>query len=276
LIRLKATGETPVQRLRNGKLMERFNPIRWLASGFASVVLAVLATACATAGFARPWLFANGISKVPVLGNWLDQTDARFFSSWVLTTLLVLLTANLVVFTWQRVPLTPARYGRWFINLGLILLACGALLHFHFSLAGRLRLYVDGNAGPATVDHFYDEDARSLYVRIGQEEPIEIPLPNLPRFNSYVDGHGISGALAHRGLTNIAPTLEITDQATGNGRKENLAELIGCKGQQLKFDVVGFYSHASTRTEFNIDPGSHISGVEITKENQPGKSLLLP
>jgi hypothetical protein len=234
-----------------------------------------LTAAFISAGYARPWLFSHGLPRIPILAGWLDRTDARFFNSWVLTTLLLLFIANLVVFTWQRIPLVPPRYGRWFIHIGLILVACGVLLHFHFALAGRVRLYADANTGPATVDHFYDEDARSLYVRIGQEDPVEIPLPTLPRFEEYGDGLGNAGALARRGLTNIAPTLEITDQATGNGRKENLAELIGCKGQQLTFDVVGFFPHADTQTQFSFDPASHTTGVEITKENQPDKSWWL-
>jgi hypothetical protein len=255
--------------------MSRFNPVRLLGSGSFSVILIVLTGAYIAVGFTRPWLNDSGVANWPMSGNWIDRTDSQFFNAWPLQILLVLVVANLIVVTWQKIPLTPARYGRWLINVGVILLASGALLHFHFQQRGRVRMYVDADAGPATVDHFYDEDSRSLYVRIGQEDPIEIPLPTLPRFNPYGDSLGNGGVLTSRGLANFAPTLEITDQATGNGRKENLAELIGCKGQQLKFDVVGFYPHANTQTEFSIDPASHISGVEITKENQPGKSWWL-
>ncbi len=230
------------------------------------ILLMALTAAFIAVGSARPWLKELGVDEWPGIRTWFDKTDMQFFNAWPLKTLMTLLVANLAVVTWRKIPLTPPRYGVWCIHAGIITLICGTSLYYRNKVEGRVRIYVDSSLGPTTVDHFYDKDERSLFVRLGQEDPIEIPLPTLPRFKEYDDKLGNADALADRGLTGIEPGMDITDRATGDKHRENLAELIGCKGQKLKFDVVGFYPYATTSTDFTADPNSQVSGVDVTMQ----------
>jgi hypothetical protein len=239
------------------------NPFRLLNSVPFGILLMALTAAFIAAGSARPWFREIGVDEWPILRNWFDKTDMQFFNAWPLKTLMALLVANLIVVTWRRIPLTPPRYGVWCIHAGIITLICGTSLYYRQKVEGRIRIFRDPSLGPAVVDHFYDKDQRSLYVRIGHEEPAEIPLPQLPRFKEYDDKHGNTGDLAGRGLTGISPALEVTDAASGDKRLENLAQFIGCKGQ-LKFDVVGFYPYAEVVPNFETDPASQMTGVDVT------------
>ncbi len=223
-------------------------------------------------GSARPWLKEMGVDEWPLVRDWFDKTDMQFFNSWPLKTLMILLVMNLIVVTWRRIPLTPPRYGVWCIHAGIITLICGTAQYYYYKVEGRVRIYSDPNAGPTVVDHFYDKDQRSLYVRIaprgseaGQEIPVEIPLPTLPRFKEYDEHFGGADALARRGLTLIEPTVEITDRVTGNHRLDNLAELVGCTAQKLKFDIIGFYPYAMmSQPDFVANPASDTTGIEVT------------
>lgn len=246
--------------------MSRLNPFRLLNSVPFGIMLMVLTALYIAMGSARPWLRNIGVDEWPLLRNWFDKTDLQYFNSWPLKTLMALLVANLIVVTWRKIPLTPPRYGVWCIHAGIITLICGTSMYYYYKVEGRVRLYVDPQVGPVTVDHFYDKDQRSLYVRIGRDVPVEIPTPTLPRFKEYDERLGNADVLVGRGLTGIMPALEITNSSTGEKHTENLAELIGCKGQQLKLDVVGFYPYAETSTDWVPDPASNVSGVDVTME----------
>ncbi len=238
-------------------------PFRLLNSVPFGIVLMALTAAFVAAGSARPWFREMGVDEWPLLRDWFDKTDMQFFNAWPLKTLMILLVMNLITVTWRRIPLTPPRYGVWCIHAGIITLICGTSLYYNRKVEGRIRIFKDPLLGPTSVDHFYDKDQRSLYVRIGPEEPIEIPLPTLPRFKEYDDTHGGANRLASRGLTGICPTMEVTDSGTGDKRMENIAQFIGCTGQ-LKFDVIGFYPYANVIPNFGTDPASQITGVDVT------------
>ncbi len=245
----------------------RLNPFRLLNSVPFGIVLMALTGAYIAAGSARPWFKAMGLDDYPLLRNWFDKTDMQFFNAWPLKTLMLLLVANLVVVTWKRIPLTPPRYGVWCIHAGIITLICGTSLYYRMKVEGRVRIYTDPALGPTTVDHFYDKDQRSLFVRIGQEDPIEIPMPSLPRFKEYDERFGNVDSLVSRGLTGIEPGLDVTDHDSTDTHKENLAELIGCKGQKLKVDVVGFYPYGRITTDFTTDPTATASGVDVLMQS---------
>jgi hypothetical protein len=230
------------------------------------IMLMALTAGFIAVGSSRPWLRDMGVDEWPGFRNWFDKTDMQFFNAWPLKTLMFLLVTNLIVVTWRKIPLTPPRYGVWCVHAGIITLVCGTCLYYNLKVEGRVRLYVDPTLGPTTVDHFYDKDERSLFVRSGQEDLSEIPLPTLPRFKEYDDRHDNVDALVSRGLTGIEPTGDITDQKTGEKHPENVAELIGCKGQKLKCDVVGFYPYATISTDFTNDPASQETGLDVTMQ----------
>ncbi len=225
-----------------------------------------LTAAYVAAGSARPWFREMGVDEWPVLRDWFDKTDMQFFNAWPLKTIMVLLVANLIVVTWRRIPLTLPRYGVWCIHAGIVTLICGISFYYSVKVEGRVRIYKNPNVGPTSVDHFYDKDQRSLFIRRWPEDtsPLEIPLPTLPRFKEYDDKFGNTGALNRRGLTGIEPVTEVTDLTTGQKQPQNVAEQVGCKGQKIKLDVVGFYPYATTSTDFTIDPKSDVTGVDVT------------
>jgi hypothetical protein len=251
-------------------------PFRLLNSVPFGIVLMALTAAYIAAGSARPWFRELGVDEWPILRDWFDKTDMQFFNAWPLKTLMALLVANLIVVTWRRIPLTPPRYGVWCIHAGIITLICGTSLYYRQKVEGRIEVYKDARFGPTAVDHFYDKDQRSLYVRVGNLDPIEIPLPNLPRFKEYDEKYGNSRALLNRGLTGLSPSMEVAD-ANGNKHMENLAHVMGSKND-LKVDVVGFYPYAKVQPDFGIDPASSATGVDVMMkwagEPPPGAPLI--
>ena len=192
----------------------------------------------------------------------------QFFNAWPLKVIMTLLVLNLVVVTWRRIPLTPPRYGVWCIHAGIITLICGLSMYYAQKLEGKIAIFKDPSLGPNIVDHFYDKDQRSLFVRYanaGLEDLIEIPLPTLPRFKEYGYRLNNSDALQRRGLSNIAVLADGTDPVTHKLRKENLAQSLGLKDQRLTFDVTGFFPYAQVATDFISDPSSTTSGVDVTR-----------
>ena len=253
-------------------ILKRLNAFRLLNSvPFGIALMASIAVFMAV-GSGRPWLRSAGLDQWPIFRDWFDKTDLEFFNAWPLKTLMALLVANLVVVTWRKIPLTPPRYGVWCIHAGIITLILGAAVHYSRKLEGRVMIFADPQAGPNTVENYYDKDERALYVRTGRDVPAMFPLPTLPRFQQYDDRDGTAGALRRRGgLTNLAPVLTVRDQH-GNPVSENVAEQVNVKGD-LRVDVVGFYPYAEVRTTFDTtDPASHTSGVELsmTDVNDPG------
>jgi hypothetical protein len=243
------------------------NPFRLLNSVPFGILLMALTAAFIAAGSARPWFREMGVDEWPFLRNWFDKTDMQFFNAWPLKTLMVLLVANLIVVTWRRIPLTPPRYGVWCIHAGIITLICGTSLYYARKVEGRIMIFKDPRVGPTVVDHFYDKDQRSLYVRYTrgmEQEQMEIPLPTLPRFKEYDDKSGSGDALASRGLTGMDPASEVVDPDTGNTHQESLGKSMGYSGA-MTMDVIGFYPYANVNTDFVTDPGSNQTGIEVVR-----------
>ena len=257
--------------IRVGLKLSQLNPFRLLNSVPFGIVLMVLTGVFIACGSARPWFREIGVDEWPILRDWFDKTDLQFFNAWPLTLLMALLVANLIVVTWRKIPLTPPRYGVWCIHSGIITLICGTAFYYHYKVEGRVRIFLDPQQGPNTVDQYYDKDERSIYVRFGQSA-IETPLPTLPRFKEYDEKLGNAGALARRGLTGIKPTT-YKDPGDPGSPRENLAEIIGCKGE-MKFDVTGFYPYATTSTDFVTDPTSKINGVDITLRTTTDQQVM--
>ena len=252
-------------------------PFRLLNSVPFGIVLMALTAAYIATGSARPWFRDLGVDEWPMVRDWFDKTDMQFFNAWPLKTLMALLVANLIIVTWRRIPLTPPRYGVWCIHAGIITLICGTSLYYRQKVEGRIVVYKDARFGPTAVDHYYDKDQRSLYVRVGNLDPIEIPLPELPRFKDYDEKLGNSRKLTNRGLTGLSPSMEVAD-ANGNKRMENLAHVMGSKND-LKVDVIGFYPYAEVEPDFVTDPNSKATGVDVTMKwagDPPAGAPLIP
>jgi hypothetical protein len=216
-------------------------------------------------GSSRPVLREWGVDQLPGVRRWFDLTDLQFFDAWPLKVLMALLITNLVVVTWRRIPLTPPRYGVWCVHLGIIILILSTGYYYNRKLEGRVRLYTNPSLGPTVVDHFYDKDERSLYLKVNDTFWNAYPLANLPKFNEYDEPLGNSAELTDRkGLSHIVPIAPVDiDPATRKPVLKSLSQMLGWK-DEVSFDVVGYYPYAVTSTDFVDDPSSKTVGVHLT------------
>src|SRR5580658_8841901 len=90
-----------------------------------------------------------------------ELTDLQFFNAWPLKVLMLLLCINLITVTWNRIPLTPPRYGVWCIHAGIITLIVGTSFYYHFKVEGRTLIPIN-----QTAFYFYDNTQRALWVRV--------------------------------------------------------------------------------------------------------------
>jgi hypothetical protein len=165
--------------------------------------------------------------------------------------------------TWKRIPLTPPRYGVWCVHTGIITLILGTCFYYNRKLEGRVRLFVDPAVGPISTDHFFDKDERSLYLKVNDTPWSWYPLPRLPRFKDYDQSLGNIGELARRGLNNILPTAALRDDPSAQAVNKTLSQWMGWK-DEVKFDVVGYYSYVQINTRFVDDAASNVTGVRLT------------
>jgi hypothetical protein len=238
----------------------RYNPLRLLNSVPFGISLMVGIGLYIAGGSARPWFREAGWDQIPGLGAWFDETDMQFFDAWPLKIMIGLLVANLVVVTWRRIPLTPPRYGVWCIHSGIITLVLSTAVYYHLKVEGRVRIYTNPAEGPNTVSDFYDKDERSLYIKVGNDLPQEIALPDLPRMKGYDVTLGNEVELtARKGLQQLEPTI----QARSDGPAVENYGVSEKWGHPVYFDVVGYFPYANVATDFVQKPTGGATGIEI-------------
>jgi hypothetical protein len=207
-------------------------------------------------------------SGVVSVREFFEMNELEFFDSWVLKTLMVLLCASLMVVTWNRIPLTPPRYGVWCIHSGIITLIMGTSLYYHKKIEGRTLVMTDHTAA-----YYYDTAERALYVRTpGSRETLVQPLPSLPRFNSYGPDLQNSARMQRNDLSNISAMHPLQ----GRELKE-ISETLGLK-DKVRFDILGFYPYADVNSDVQEDPASNNTAVELKIDGSDGAtagSLLL-
>jgi hypothetical protein len=197
----------------------------------------------------------------PDIRSYFEMSDLEFFNAWPLKTLMLLLCLNLAVVTWNRIPLTPPRYGVWCIHAGIITLIVGMSLYYHLKVEGRTLIQINH-----TVNVFYDTSQRALYVR-AMNRPVYAmqPLPSLPRFGTYA-GDGAGSVFDHSDLKNIG---EMVPLETDSRTPVDVSTFLGL-GQKVRLDVVGFYPYADLAEDVSEDPGSSNVGVELKMASPHG------
>ncbi|MDP9175118.1 MAG: hypothetical protein M3O30_14820 [Planctomycetota bacterium] len=209
-------------------------------------------------------------SGFPSVREYFEMNELEFFNAWPLKLIMILLVSNLATVTWNRIPLTPPRYGVWCIHTGIITLIIGMSLYYHLKIEGRTLIPVNH-----MVDCFYDSAERSLYARV-MDRPIYgiHRLTSLPRFGEY-DADRTPTRLQRPDLTNID---HMTPIMAGMDPGNDLGAWLGLQ-QKIRLDVVGYYSYADIVQDVVEDPASNNVGVEIKIDSphpgQPGSTLTL-
>lgn len=175
-------------------------------------------------------------SGLPDLRAHFEMSDLEFFSAWPLKVLIGLLVANLSVVTFTRIPLTPPRYGVWGVHCGIILLILGMGTYYNRKIEGQIIIPIG-----QTVNRFYDNESRMLYVRLNGRDICGHTLPGLPRFSTYSQENDNADYFADHGLTNLTPTY----------RGRPLGEMLGLK--DLAIDIVGYYPYAQIVEHYSED-----------------------
>jgi hypothetical protein len=193
-------------------------------------------------------------SGMPNVRAYFEMSDLEFFAAWPLKMLMAMLVANLVCVTWERIPLTPPRYGVWCVHAGIITLIFGMATYYSRKIEGTTMVPVG-----ATVNRFYDSQSRMLYVRANGRDASAHTLPGLPRFKVYSAEQGNDGYLRRAGLTGMEPSLKVRN-AQGQAVSKPLAEMLGAK--DFKIDIVGYYPYATVIDRY-VEGGGNLSGVKL-------------
>ncbi len=192
-----------------------------------------------------------------------EMTDLQFFNAWPLKLLMLLLCLNLVTVTWNRIPLTPPRYGVWCIHAGIITLIVGTSFYYHFKVEGRTLIPLN-----QTAVYFYDNTQRALWVRVANRPVFGVhALPTLPRFGDY-GPEDPSPRMSGADLADIEHFGAVPGQAQSGG---NPTQWLGLS-KPVRFDVIGFYAYADVAQDVLEDPSSNDSGVELQVSSPHGDS----
>ena len=113
-------------------------------------------------------------SGLPRVREYFELDELGFFNAWPLKALMVLMVANLVTVTLQRIPFTRPRYGVWMVHTGIITLIAGMGYYYANKVEGSA-LLLKGR----TANRFYDRYERALYFQAGGFVS-RVPLASLP------------------------------------------------------------------------------------------------
>jgi hypothetical protein len=209
-------------------------------------------------------------SGIVSVREYFEMNELEFFNAWPLKLVMLLLCLNLATVTWNRIPLTPPRYGVWCIHTGIITLIIGMSLYYHLKVEGRTLIQVNH-----VVNCFYDSAERALYARV-LNQPIYgmHRLPSLPRFGDYDADHEPS-RLNRADLTNIEHVIPIS---AGVNPGDDLGSWLGL-AQKVRLDIIGFYNYADILQSAVEDPTAANVGVEVKiagpHPDQPGSTVTL-
>ena len=208
-------------------------------------------------------------SGLPSVRAHFEMNELEFFDAWPLKVLMLLLCINLAVVTWNRIPLTPPRYGVWCIHCGIITLIAGTSFYYHRKIEGRTLIPLN-----RTAVYFYDTGQRALYAHLADRPVYGVHvLPSLPRFGDYDDEHD-PARLQRRDLSDIERFHLL---GTPGGGEADLSAWLGLL-EKVRLDIVGFYAYGDVDAFPANDPSSNDVGVELkiaSPHDPSGASLFL-
>lgn len=190
-------------------------------------------------------------SGLPGVREYFELDELGFFNAWPLKALMILMVANLATVTLQRIPFTKPRYGVWMVHIGIITLIAGMGIYYSQKVEGTAFL-IKGR----TVNRFYDRFERALYFQAAGGVT-RVPLPSLPRFNSYSAELGNADYLDRDDLKDLSPIMS----RSADGRVGTAAEAVGAKS--LSFTVVGYWPYANLRERIVDDPAQSRVGFSF-------------
>ena len=183
-------------------------------------------------------------SGLPAVREYFETDELGFFNAWPLKLLMVVMVANLVTVTLQRIPFTPPRYGVWMVHVGIVTLIAGTGWYYSHKIEGSALLLKGRSTGT-----YYDRWERALYFQAGG--PVtRVPLPGLPRFHAYSDELKNVDYLQGRGMTGVSPIVP-----RGSGQASTAADLVGAKS--LAFSVTAYWPYAYVRERLENDPSAN-------------------
>ena len=208
---------------------------------FGIVLLALIAAYVA---------IGSGMSSVR---EYFEVDELGFFNAWPIKWLAVLMVANLVTVTIQRIPFTRPRYGVWMVHVGIVTLIGGMSWYYGHKVEGSA-LLLKGR----TTRTYYDRFERALYFQAGGAVT-RVPLTSLPRFHTYSDETHNADYLDRADLKNLTPVIN-----RGGGEVALAADAVGAKS--LTFSVTGYWPYARVRERLDAD----------AKANRVGFTFALP
>ena len=179
-------------------------------------------------------------SGLPAVREYFETDELGFFNAWPLKLLMVVMVANLVTVTLQRIPFTVPRYGVWMVHTGIVTLIAGTGWYYSHKIEGSALLLRGRSTGT-----YYDRWERALYFQAGGSVT-RVPLTDLPRFHSYSHELGNGKYLIGRGMTGVSPVVP-----RGSGQAATAADLVGAKS--LAFSVTGYWPYAYVRERLQDD-----------------------
>lgn len=193
-------------------------------------------------------------SGLPGVREYFELDELGFFNAWPLKTLMVLLVATLVTVTLQRIPFTRPRYGVWMVHVGIVTLIAGMGFYYGQKTEGSA-LLIKGR----TTTGYYDRYERALYFQAGGAVT-RLPLPSLPRFNTYSDELANTDYLDRVDLKDLSPVMG----RVNGGTVSTAADAAGAK--QLRFTVTAYWPYAHVRERI----------VEDATQSRVGFAFNLP
>jgi len=193
--------------------------------------------------------------------EYFEMNELQFFSSWVLVGLMLMLVLNLATVTIGRIPFTPPRYGVWCVHVGIVTLIFGMFAYYSQKVEGLILI-----PAKATVEHYYDSYERAIFARVDRRHALPVPIPDLPRFESYRAGTPSADRLNEKSLRGIAPVFMMSrgDEVV----ERTLGQELGLSVEP-KIDVIGYHPYAGITTDFvEAQKGDGTVGIKLTLSDE--------
>lgn len=178
-----------------GRCFDLFSNVRL---GIVLLVLLFIYSSIGSAGVLYPdrlsmtsWnIFSSDFWAHDQLRQWrgLEMTEFEWFHWWPFSTLMILISINIVVTTLRRIPFKPVNYGVWLIHTGILVLIGGSFYYFTTKVEGdapvaRRKIIAtystiapDGTSQQETIDFLASPGIRA---EIGGKTPISYEVTSI-------------------------------------------------------------------------------------------------
>ncbi|MEX2672662.1 MAG: hypothetical protein WD294_11190 [Phycisphaeraceae bacterium] len=172
-----------------------------------------------------------------------EMTELEFYSWWPFQLILGIFVANLIVATIRRIEFKFVNIGVLTVHSGIIIIALGSMVYGSLKKEGDVVLFKPRFRGEPAA-YFYDRNRPAIFLTHDGKE-IQIPLPELPRYNDY------------------APDSDEHNFELHLHENEKFQEVFG---DEVEVTIPGFYAYAELRDDWRnaIGPGPHADNPILT------------